>query len=104
LCGKLDIGEAITHGRLPEGRLGTTSSSRATTAINNRMLTMCNRIKDTGIIVYTITLGTVSAATRDLYLQCASGPGFYFNSPTSADLGTAFREIGQQLANLRLEK
>lgn len=92
------------YGRLSEGRLGTTSSSGATTAINSRMLTMCTRIKDAGIIVYTITLGGVSAATRDLYLQCASGPGFYFNSPTAADLGTSFREIGAQLANLRLEK
>lgn len=93
------------YGRLTEGRLGTTSAARATTAINDRMLAMCTRIKATGIRIYAVTLGSsVSAASRTLYTNCSSGAGYYFNAPTTTELRSAFREIGSQLANLRLER
>lgn len=91
------------YGRLSEGRLGTTNAATATTRINQRMTTLCNNIKAQGIRIYTITLGT-SNATRALYESCATGPGYYFHAPTAADLRTAFREIGTQLGNLRLER
>lgn len=91
------------YGRLGDGRLGTTSGSVATSRINDRMLTLCTNIKARGIRLYTITLGT-STSTRGLYQQCASGPGYYFHAPTAGDLRTAFREIGTQLGNLRLEQ
>lgn len=91
------------YGRLPEGRLGTTNAGQATNQINARMLTMCDRIKASGIIVYTITLGT-TPANQALYRQCASGPGYYFHAPSASALRGAFREIGSQLGNLRLER
>jgi hypothetical protein len=91
------------YGRLPDGRLGTTNGSLANSRINDRMLNLCNAIKAQGIRIYTITLGT-STATRSLYQQCASGPGHYFHAPTASDLRGAFREIGSQLGNLRLER
>jgi hypothetical protein len=91
------------YGRLPDGRLGTTNGSNANSRINDRMLNLCNAIKAQGIRIYTITLGT-STATRSLYQQCASGPGHYFHAPTASDLRGAFREIGSQLGNLRLER
>jgi Flp pilus assembly protein TadG len=92
-----------SYGRLSEGRLGTTSGSVANSRINDRMLALCTNIKARGIRIYTITLGT-STATRSLYQACASTPSNYFHAPTAADLRTAFREIGTQLGNLRLEK
>jgi Flp pilus assembly protein TadG len=91
------------YGRLTEGRLGTTSGGTATTRINDRMLALCSNIKAQGIRIYTITLGT-STATRSLYQQCATNPSMYFHAPTPADLRTAFRDIGTQLGNLRLER
>jgi hypothetical protein len=91
------------YGRLGEGRLGTTNGGTARTRIDDRMLTLCTNIKARGIRVYTITLGT-STATRSLYQQCATGPGYYFHAPTASDLRAAFREIGTQLGNLRLEQ
>ena len=91
------------YGRLPEGRLGTTNGPAATTEINKRMSTMCERIKANGIKVYTITLGT-NSASQTLYRNCATAPAYYFNAPSAADLRGAFREIGSQLANLRLER
>ncbi len=91
------------YGRLSAGRLGTTNAGAATTRINERMTTLCNNIKAQGIRIYTITLKT-SPATRALYQGCASGPGYYFHAPNASDLRTAFREIGTQLGNLRLER
>jgi Flp pilus assembly protein TadG len=91
------------YGRLTDGRLGTTSGAMANTRINDRMLALCTNIKAQGIRIYTITLGT-STATRTLYEQCASGPGYYFHAPTASALRGAFREIGTQLGNLRLEQ
>jgi Flp pilus assembly protein TadG len=91
------------YGRLPEGRLGTTSGSQANSRINQRMAAMCEAIKAEGIRIYTITIGT-SGATRQLYRDCSSGPGHYFDAPTPVALRTAFRAIGTQLGNLRLER
>lgn len=91
------------YGRLTEARLGTSSGSAANTRINERMLALCTNIKAQGIRIYTITLGT-STATRSLYQQCASGPAYYFHAPSASDLRGAFREIGTQLGNLRLEQ
>ncbi len=103
-----DYGRPPAHdytgfGRLSDGRLGTTSGSTARSRIDDRMLVLCGRIKAQGIKLYTITLGT-STSTRAMYQQCASGPGFYYHAPSAADLRTAFREIGTQLGNLRLER
>jgi Flp pilus assembly protein TadG len=89
--------------RVSEGRLGTTNLGTARTRIDERMATLCTRIKAQGITIYTITLGT-AGATQALYRNCASGPGYYFHAPSASDLRTAFREIGSQLSNLRLEK
>ncbi len=91
------------YGRLTDGRLGTTNGAQANARINQRMAAMCEAIKADGIRIYTITIGT-NGTTRDLYRNCSSGPGHYFDAPTPSDLRTAFREVGTQLGNLRLER
>jgi hypothetical protein len=79
--------------------------------LNDRMLDMCRSIKAEGIIIYTITFGSnVSNSTRDLYTGCASGerdhPFYtgpkYFHAPDDAELNSAFRDIGDQLSELRI--
>jgi hypothetical protein len=60
------------------------------------------RKPEPNIIVYTITFNLTDAPTQDLFRSCASQPDYWFNSPTQADLRNAFRQIGSQLANLRL--
>jgi hypothetical protein len=45
-----------------------------------------------GIIIYTITFGSVpSSATQTLYRNCATQPAYYFHAPDNATLRTAFR-------------
>ncbi|CAH0139958.1 TadE/TadG family type IV pilus assembly protein [Roseomonas sp. CECT 9278] len=96
--------DMTAYGRLRENRLGVAgiTNARALTEINARMSRLCTSIKATGIIVYTVTFNVGSSTTQNLYRTCATRPEYYFNSPDAASLRAAFREIGGQLANLRL--
>ncbi len=96
--------DMTAYGRLRENRLGLSSISNANARaeINARMSRLCTRIKANGVILYTVTFNVTAAATQDLYRNCATRPEYYFNSPDAASLRAAFREIGGQLANLRL--
>lgn len=92
------------YGRLGDGRIGTTNASQVTTTINNRMLAMCSTIKQQGVIIYTIVFQENSTATQNLFRQCASDTSKFFNSPDNTTLQAAFRTIGSQLSNLRLQE
>ncbi|MFZ4406654.1 MAG: hypothetical protein ACOYOH_04900 [Paracraurococcus sp.] len=93
------------YGRRLENRLGVVTpitQAKATTELNARMTNLCTAMKRQGIIVYTVTFNLTDAATQALFRGCASQADYWFNSPTQADLRNAFRQIGSQLANLRL--
>ncbi|MFC7473067.1 pilus assembly protein TadG-related protein [Dankookia sp. GCM10030260] len=93
------------YGRRLENRLGIApplTAARMTTELNTRMTNLCTAMKRQGIVVYTVTFNLADAATQALFRGCASQPDYWFNSPTQADLRNAFRQIGSQLANLRL--
>jgi Flp pilus assembly protein TadG len=96
--------DMTAYGRRRENRLGLPSSTAAAALaeINARMSRLCTSIKANGVILYTITFNVTNNTTRDLYRTCATQPEYYFNSPDSAALQAAFREIAGQLANLRL--
>lgn len=93
------------------GQLGTTpcsSSSNCTTGegrLNTRTTQLCTAMKNNGIIIYTIALGTaVSTTGQNLLRDCATSPDYYFLSPTTNELQTIFRQIGDSLANLRISQ
>ncbi len=90
------------YGYLSAERLGTSNSSRAIRRLNNRTTAVCNNIKAEGIIIYTITFQVSSNTVRNLMRGCASEPDNYFDSPSAAELQSAFRAIGQELSNLRI--
>lgn len=90
------------YGYLSNGNLGTTSSSAATTQLNNRLSSVCTAMKTQGITVYTILFEESSATITTLMRNCASNPDYFFNSPTEEALKTAFQTIGDSLASLRI--
>jgi hypothetical protein len=93
------------YGYLEEGRLGTTSQGTAETRLDQRLTQVCTSMKNNGILIYTVALGTsISTSTRNLLQSCATRPEYYFFSPTGTDLQNAFRMIGDSLANLRLSR
>jgi Flp pilus assembly protein TadG len=98
-------GSHTAYWYLKDGKLGTTNSNAAVTQLNNRTTDVCSRMKANGIIVYTIAFGTsFSWASRNMLSGCASKPEFYFESPSGNDLQTAFKKIGDSLANLRVSQ
>lgn len=90
---------------LSAGKLGTTYSSVAEQELNDRTEEVCASMQANGIIIYTIALGTsFSTASRNMLSACASKPEFYFESPTTNELNTIFKKIGDSLANLRVSQ
>lgn len=93
------------YGFLSNGRLGTTNQSTAVATLNTRTTQVCNSMKNNNITVYTVALGTsISAAGKTLLKNCASQSDYYFESPDTATLQTAFHQIGDALASLRVSK
>lgn len=92
------------YGWLSEGRLGTTSATTAVTKLNSRLSTVCTAMKNAGIIVYTIAFDNPGTSIQSLLKSCATQNSYYFNSPTTAELKTAFKQIGDSLSSLRVSK
>jgi hypothetical protein len=63
-------------------------------------------MKDDGIVIYAITFAVANNSggneIRDIFRDCASNPGYYFDSPTAESLRATFRAIASQLSNLRI--
>lgn len=92
------------------GQLGTTPCSGSNCSVgesrlNDRTAQICASMKQHDIIIYTVGLGTsLNTTSQNLLRDCASKPEYFFLSPTTAALQTAFQQIGDSLANLRLSK
>jgi Flp pilus assembly protein TadG len=93
------------YGWLDDNHLGTTSESTAVTRLNTKTTTICNAMKAKGVLIYTIVFGNDSStSSKNLMRNCASETDFYFFSPSSAALKTAFKAIGDSLSKLRVSR
>lgn len=73
--------------------------------LNNRMMEVCDNMKEEGVTIYTITFQSgISNSTRELFRQCATDPTKYFNAPSNQDLVAAFESIANQLSQLHIIK
>ncbi len=71
---------------------------------NAKTATLCQNIKDQGIIVYTVAFQVSSNTTQSMMEDCASSPNHYFDAQDNASLESAFARIGGDINNLRLSK
>jgi Flp pilus assembly protein TadG len=93
------------YGWLDDNHLGTTSETTAVTKLNNKTTAICNAMKAKGILIYTIVFGNDSStSSKNLMKNCASETDFYFFSPSSDALKTAFKAIGDSLSKLRISR
>jgi hypothetical protein len=76
---------------------GSTTVAQADLSLSNT----CQAMRDAGYIVFTIAF-QAPASGQTVLSNCAASPANFFNSPTSADLRRAFRQIGGRLSALRL--
>lgn len=89
---------------LSDGKLGTTTQSSAVTELNDRLSEVCESAKDNNILVYTIAFGSPGSTIENLLEACATKPEYFFNSSSTGELQSAFQQIGDSLANLRISK
>ncbi len=89
---------------LIRGTLGTTNANAGELEQDDRTRTVCTRIKDAGVRIYSILLQENSTRAKDLMRDCATDQSLYFESPSSAELEPVFQAIAQDLSNLRLSQ
>lgn len=92
------------YGFVNSGRLGTTNANTAVTKLNNKTSQLCTRIKNKGIILYTITFQVPTTSIKTLMENCATDSTKYFDSPSGSELNNVFGIIAKELSNLRLSK
>ncbi|MDQ0325644.1 Flp pilus assembly protein TadG [Rhodopseudomonas julia] len=72
--------------------------------LNKRLEQVCTSMKNAGILVYTIAFNKPGYSTEQMMRRCASQDSFYFDSPDTSALQTAFKQIGDSLSNLRVSR
>ena len=86
-------------------RLGS-DTTNSETALNTKTGTACTNAKAAGIRVYTISFGSLAAATTTMMENCATddedGNPLYYHAPTTTALADIFRRIGDDLTEIHL--
>jgi Flp pilus assembly protein TadG len=84
-------------------RIDPVNQANADARLDQRFTAVCDAMKapSAGITIYVIGF-EVSSAHRERLRSCASSPQHYFESPTAADLQAVFRQVGAQLASVRM--
>jgi hypothetical protein len=74
--------------------------------LNDRLLALSANVKADGVVIYVIQFSNHGSKLRALLQTVASGPGspYYFFAPDADTLKKAFREIANNLSQLRLSK
>lgn len=93
--------EYSAYGDQSEYRLGYSNPAGE---LNKRLEQVCTSMKNAGILVYTIAFNNPSYTTEQMMRRCASQDSFYFDSPDTSALQTAFKQIGDSLSNLRVSR
>jgi Flp pilus assembly protein TadG len=93
-----------SYGFLAGGRFNALDQTAAARNVDGWVQQTCTRLKDLGVMLYTITLEANTPANTTLYGACATRPEMYFASPSATQLGGVFANIAQQLVSLKLTK
>ncbi len=74
--------------------------------LNDRLLALADNVKADGVIIHVVQFSNRGTKLRALLQTVASGPGspYYFFAPDADTLKKAFREIADNLSQLRLSK
>nr|HMN85974.1 hypothetical protein [Bauldia sp.] len=92
------------YGYAAGGRLGTDLSGPGlVAAMNRKTAEACANAKAAGVLVYTVAFDLSDPATDALLRDCASTPEMAFRSDDAVGLATAFADISNAIAMLRVE-
>ena len=83
----------------------TASHSINANNLDNRILDVCDILKEKNVLIYTITFDDgVSADTKEIFESCATQPSMWYDAPTQAKLLEVYQTIARELANMHLSK
>jgi len=66
--------------------------------------TLCQNIKNDGIIIYVVAFDFDDDSAEDMLESCASDPEKFFQADDAEELAEAFEEVGLDLAQVRLSR
>ena len=91
---------------LPRDGGGGWDSDRMDDQADEKLLRICRRMKQEGILVYTIMFGLNDSDTEDVFKACATSPQapYFFNAPTQQQLQSAFSDIAADLVALHVSQ
>lgn len=101
------------YGFAREQRMGANidTAGEMLTEMNRKLLRICTRMKQKGILVYAITFGLSDSdpdelATKNTFRACAndSSAPYYFDAPKGSDLESAFKDIAADLVKLHVSR
>ncbi len=72
--------------------------------IDSRVSSLCTRIKQTGIQIFTVTFQVSNSSAKTLYKNCATKPEWAYQAGTSQDLYNHFSTIANQLKKITIIK
>ena len=84
---------------------GDTSLKR-TEIMDDRLIDLCDAIKDKGVVIYTIGV-VASKNSQEKLSNCASklrGQTLYYDVSKTADLGPVFQKIASQISQMRIAR
>ncbi|MEX0644117.1 MAG: TadE/TadG family type IV pilus assembly protein [Parvularculaceae bacterium] len=81
-------------------------SDRMADQIDEKLLRICQRAKDEGILIYTIIFGLDDDDTEEVFKACATEPvaPYYYKAPSAEELEAAFGDIAQDLVKLHVSR
>jgi Flp pilus assembly protein TadG len=89
-----------SYSYLDTGRMGAYDRAGALKKVNDATKTVCTKLKDQDVIIYTVVLGADTQANRDLYSTCATSSAHYFPTKNIAELKAAFQTIANSISPL----
>jgi len=92
----------MTDGENHNSKNGLLHNGRNRVNADQTTRSMCERIKNEDIQVYTIAYEVSDTPTQNMLRRCASGSGNFFNASNAQELNKAFQAIGASLNELRI--
>ena len=102
--GYAPVGDPTAYGRVWQNLLGTTDIDQTRAVIDNKVLNLCQQIKNKGVTIYTILLMVDDARAKQVYQQCASEPAYAFLANTVTNLYDQLTAIAGATQKVRIIK
>lgn len=78
--------------------------SAQSSQVDNRMKTLCDNVKATGVTIFTVQIDTDGAGQSAVLPYCASSANNFFMLTDPSQINSAFAQIGTSISKLRVAK